>query len=106
MFCRQFGYHLAKTCFHLPPFCISNWQKVFYEGIPSGANLTDDNFRKAVLEFRRFNLLACHMMMRPLIFSVKVRKVIESPRVASGVGRLESETLAQEIRHLSRAATA
>jgi hypothetical protein len=47
-----------------------------------------------------------YMALRPLMFLVKVRKVIESPRVASGVERLESETLEQEARVLGRPATA
>src|SRR5260221_5334180 len=41
-----------------------------------------------------------YMVLRPITFFVKVRvrKVFESPKVASGVERLESETVEKEIR--------
>ena len=47
-----------------------------------------------------------YMVIRPLMFSIPLPKVIESPKVASGVEGLESETVARETRLLGRAATA
>jgi hypothetical protein len=47
-----------------------------------------------------------YLLVRPLTFSIKVDDVIERPKVASGIQKLESETLAQEERELCRAATA
>lgn len=48
-----------------------------------------------------------YMALRPLMFFVKVRHVVaESPRVVSGVERLESETVEKEARLQARAATA
>lgn len=47
-----------------------------------------------------------YMLLRPLMFFVKVREVAESPKVASGVEGLESETVEKEIRLQARAAIA
>jgi hypothetical protein len=44
-----------------------------------------------------------YMMMRPFMLLVKIRKVIEFPKVASGVERLESVTLERETRLLGGA---
>jgi hypothetical protein len=41
-----------------------------------------------------------YMILRPLMFVVKTRRVIESPKVASGVEQLECETLEREARVL------
>lgn len=47
-----------------------------------------------------------YMVIRPLISLIPLPRVIESPKVASGVERLESETVAREARLIGRAATA
>jgi hypothetical protein len=47
-----------------------------------------------------------YMALRPLMFMVKVRKVIDSPKVASSVERLESETIAKDAPLVGRTATA
>ncbi|HEY6243706.1 MAG TPA: hypothetical protein VIX17_07165 [Pyrinomonadaceae bacterium] len=47
-----------------------------------------------------------YMAIRPLVFLIPLPKVVESPKVASGVERLESETVERETRLIGRAATA
>lgn len=47
-----------------------------------------------------------YMTVRPLMFLIKIRKIIESPKVASGVARLEYKTLEQERRVLGPTAIA
>jgi hypothetical protein len=59
-----------------------------------------------VLQHVAFYSFFRYMILRPLMFLIQVRKVVESPKVASGVERLESESLEQEARHLGRAVTA
>lgn len=45
-----------------------------------------------------------YMALRPLMFLIQVRKVVESPKVASGVERLESETLERDRLQMQAAA--
>jgi hypothetical protein len=47
-----------------------------------------------------------YMALRPLMFFVPLRKVVESPKVASGVERLENESLERDARLQARALTA
>jgi hypothetical protein len=47
-----------------------------------------------------------YMALRPLMFFVPLRKVVESPKVASGVERLENESLERDARLQARALAA
>jgi hypothetical protein len=66
------------------------------------------NVRVAIFVFQHviYYSLFRYLLVRPLTFSIRVDNVIESPKVALGIEKLESETMAQEERELSRAATA
>lgn len=68
--------------------------------------MRDFNVRVAifVLQHVVFYSFFRYIVVRPIMFFVKVHRVIESPAVASGVERLESETLEWEERRMVTAA--
>jgi len=72
------------------------------------AKMQDFNVRVAifVLQHVVFYSFFRYLMVRPLMFLVEIRDVIKSPRVASGVERLESKTLEQEAPSVRRPLTA
>jgi hypothetical protein len=88
---------------------IAQWEAAVNE-LPADtqAKMRDFNIRVAifVLQHVVFYSFFRYMMVRPLMFLVKLREVIKSPKVASGVERLESKTLEQEARPVRHPLTA
>jgi hypothetical protein len=80
------------------------------EGLPERTQASMRDFNLSVVIFVLQHLVFFsffrYMMIRPLMFLVKISWVIESPKVVSGVEQLESHTQEQEARLLDRAAAA
>lgn len=94
------------------PNVLTRWEAAVEELPPqTQAKMKEFNVRVviAVLQHVVFYSFFRYMALRPVMFFVPLRKVVEvveSPKVASGVERLESESLERDARLQARALAA
>ena len=91
------------------PETLVRWEAAVGE-LPKETREAMNEFNACVAIFVLQHVVFCsffrYMVLRPLMFFVKVRQVAKSPKVVSGVERLESETVEKDARLQARAATA
>jgi hypothetical protein len=89
------------------PHAISRWEAAVAE-LPERTQVKMKEFNLCVviyvLQHVVFYSFFRYMTLRPLMFFVSLRKVVESPKVASGVESLENESLERDARLKARAA--
>jgi hypothetical protein len=88
------------------PDVLTRWEAAVEE-LPEQAQVKMKEFNVCViiyvLQHVVFYSFFRYMALRPLMFFVSLRKVVESPKVASGVESLENESLERDARLQARA---
>ena len=99
---------IAATHSMRKPEALSRWEAAVEE-LPEQTQAKMKEFNICVVIFVLqhvvFHSFFRYMALRPVMFFVPLRKVVESPTVASGVERLENESLERDARLQARATT-